>query len=57
MMHYTLYPSWWRYVLRKPVSWRAIRCRWTGHKAGVFYYNPSGLEPDMHCKNCSDDLG
>lgn len=56
-MHYTLYPSWWRYVLRKPVSWRAIRCRWTGHKAGVFYYNPSGLEPDMHCKNCSDDLG
>jgi len=32
-------------------------CRWRGHPAGVFWYNPSGMEPDMRCKGCGEDLG
>lgn len=35
---------------------RAVWCRLRGHPYGVFWYNPSGLEPDMHCRNCGDDL-
>lgn len=27
-----------------------------GHKCGVFWYS-NGLEPDMTCENCGDDLG
>jgi hypothetical protein len=57
--------SWWQYLLRKPegndykdVSWivRFI-CRSRNHPCGIVYYNPAGLEPDYHCKNCGDDLG
>src|SRR3989304_4965642 len=32
-------------------------CRYRGHPAGVWWYNTGGLEPNMHCKNCGDDLG
>ena len=35
----------------------AVLCRLRGHPAGVWWFNPSGLEPDMHCRNCGDDLG
>lgn len=37
--------------------WRVIRCRLRGHPCGVVWYNPGGLEPDMTCKECGDDLG
>lgn len=36
---------------------RAVRCRILGHPCGTEYYNPRGYEPDMHCRNCGDDLG
>ena len=40
------------------VSWCCvILCRWRGHPCGVIWYDVSGTEPDMHCKNCGDDLG
>jgi hypothetical protein len=32
-------------------------CRLRGHPPGVRWYNPHGLEPDMHCQGCGDDLG
>ena len=37
--------------------WRVIRCRWRGHPAGVTWYNSAGLEPNMTCKECGDNLG
>lgn len=54
--------DWWSYLLAPRmwgyVSWpRTIWCRMKGHPAGVYWFNPSGFEPDMHCKNCGDDLG
>ncbi len=50
-----------RYLLHKPrpidTSWhRLIICRFRGHKDGVVWYNMSGIEPDMHCRNCGEDL-
>ena len=40
------------------VSWfTVIKCRWQGHPHGVLWFNPSGMEPDMTCTNCGDDLG
>jgi hypothetical protein len=53
--------DWWRYLLAPRewghVSWpRTILCRLRGHPAGVYWYS-SGFEPDMHCKECGDDLG
>lgn len=50
-----------RYLLHKPrpkeTSWpKLIMCRWRGHPAGVWYVNTYGLEPDMHCKHCGEDL-
>jgi hypothetical protein len=60
--------SWYRYLFEKVPNgyWnkygkfpglRTIICRAKGHPAGVVYYNPTGFEPDMTCKNCGDDLG
>jgi hypothetical protein len=53
--------NWWKYLLEKKsedVSWlEVIICRSKGHKCGVIWYNPGGLEPDMTCINCGDDLG
>jgi hypothetical protein len=46
-----------KYLFAKPFSFRALVCRGKGHPDGVIWYNPGGLEPDMHCKNCGDDLG
>lgn len=38
-------------------SWpRVIWCRMRGHPAGVYWYT-SGMEPDMRCKGCLDDIG
>jgi len=36
---------------------KVIWCRMRNHPCGVVWYNGSGLEPDMTCKNCGDDLG
>lgn len=55
--------EWWRYVLddsraNQGYGTRPTRfiCRWRGHPAGVFW-NSSGLEPDMRCQGCGEDLG
>ena len=52
-LKYIFEPSNSDYVSR----WEVIKCRALGHRCGVIWYNPYGLEPDMHCKNCGDDLG
>lgn len=66
---YWLHSEWWAYVLapireagcesewRLVNRWNALVCRWRGHPAGVWFYNPGGFEPDMHCKGCGDNLG
>jgi hypothetical protein len=38
------------------VRWRRLLCRFFGHP-GVVWYTMSGLEPDMHCRRCDEDLG
>lgn len=39
------------------VNWLSrCLCRAQGHPAGVFFYS-GGLEPDMHCMGCGEDLG
>ena len=39
------------------IGWlRTIWCRMKGHPYGP-WWNSSSLEPDMHCRNCNDDLG
>lgn len=56
--------GWWKYIFQ-PVGadegfkfrLRVYLCRWRGHPYGVIFYNPSGLESDMTCRNCGDDLG
>ena len=52
-----LSPSWYSYLFKPWKGWRTVICRVGGHKCGVVWYNPTGLEPDMHCQNCGDDLG
>ena len=32
-------------------------CRARNHPAGVYWYNVGGLEPDMQCRGCGEDLG
>jgi hypothetical protein len=56
--------SWYQYLFEKRDRWyggsgwvRTIICRMRNHPCGPIWYNPNGLEPDMHCKNCGDDLG
>jgi hypothetical protein len=37
---------------------RAQECRWKGHAGPIWYtLNLDATEPDMHCKNCGEDLG
>lgn len=58
-----LQKGWWAYLFEKPrrpdwCSWPArLWCRYRGHPCGVVWYNVGGLEPDMSCKRCADDLG
>lgn len=51
----------WKYLLAKKSSesswFKVIKCRLQKHKHGVIWYNPNQIEPDMHCKNCGDNLG
>ena len=50
-----------KYLFRKKSPDRnwfsVILCRFRGHPCGVIWYNLSGIEPDMTCRNCGDDLG
>jgi hypothetical protein len=52
---------WWQYLLENPAygtpKLKAFLCRTRGHPSGVWWHNPGGLEPDMHCKDCGDDIG
>jgi hypothetical protein len=50
-------PSWWRYLLADCTGWRNFWCRVRGHPYDVHWSNPYGLEPDMRCQNCDEDLG
>jgi len=57
-----LTPGWYKYLFAKRASkdilWLVVlKCRMRGHPCGVVWYNVSGLEPDMTCKVCGDDLG
>ena len=49
--------EWWRYLLTGATGFRHILCRARGHPSGTVFYNAGGLEPDMRCKNCPNDLG
>ena len=47
---------WYIYLLKDNTGIDNIICRAKGHE-GIVFYNPSGLEPDYHCKNCGEFLG
>ena len=51
----------WKYLLGKSSGDLGIiktaLCRARGHPNGVVWYNFCGSEPDMHCKDCGDNLG
>jgi len=49
--------GWWKFVFDKPLTLRKVLCRMTNHRPGVYWYNVGGLEPDMRCQGCDDDLG
>jgi hypothetical protein len=55
------YRDWYNYLFEEKDPdyswWQVLKCRMFGHPAGVWWYNPNGLEPDMHCKGCGDNLG
>ena len=46
-----------RYALHRPVTWEKFWCRLRNHPAGFVWLNASGYEPNMHCRNCDDNLG
>jgi len=53
--------DYWSYLLARKSNWvswpTVLWCRFRNHPEGIVYYNPGGLEPDYHCRNCGDDLG
>lgn len=55
MLWFTI--SWWKYLLTDCTGWTNFWCRVRGHPYGVGWYNAGGLEPDMQCRNCGEDLG
>lgn len=46
---------WYIYLFTDCTGWTNFWCRARGHDDIVFY-NPSGFEPDYHCKRCGEDL-
>lgn len=56
---YWLTKAYWQYLLAKKspdYSWiEVLLCRVKGH-TDVWWFNPEGLEPDMHCRGCGDNL-
>lgn len=69
-MHWFTY-AWWCYLLtgrnyygrgsyyptKSRWGWTRFWCRLRGHPDGPVWQNVGGLEPDMHCQNCDDNLG
>lgn len=59
-LHYLLVPDFWPYVFARGNGYgpyfETVLCRLAGHPAGVWWYTSHGLEPDMRCKTCGDDL-
>jgi hypothetical protein len=49
--------SWWKYLLKDCTGPRNFICRARGHPTGVWWFNAGRNDPDMHCKNCDEDLG
>lgn len=49
--------SWYQYLFTDLDGFRNLWCRIRGHPYGVVWYTLCGLEPDMSCKNCGEDLG
>jgi len=64
-LRFWFYAAWWRYLLGKSNNrWpdrglgaylRRVVCRARGHPAGIVFFNPGGLEPNMSCRNCGED--
>jgi len=48
---------WWSYLLDGCSGPENFVCRVRGHPYGIVWFNVGGTEPDMHCKNCGEDLG
>jgi hypothetical protein len=52
--------EWYKYVFasKSPdFNWfEVIKCRIQGHRPGVIWYHSTGLEPNMTCKGCGDNL-
>jgi len=56
---YWLSLTWWKYIFGKPRYSNILRtalCRARNHPCGVLWYNSTGTEPNMTCRNCGDDL-
>ena len=50
--------EYYRNPLARVANWIArCWCRVRNHPAGVVFYNCGGLEPDMTCRGCGEDLG
>jgi hypothetical protein len=49
--------AFWRYLLKDCKSWEMFWCRAGGHKPGPTWFNPGGVEPDMHCRGCGENIG
>jgi hypothetical protein len=47
---------WYKFLFTDYKGLRNLWCRIRGHHGGVVWYS-SGLEPDMTCKDCGEDLG
>lgn len=49
--------EWYKYIFENKPNWYIVWCRMNGHPHGVVWYTVYGLEPDMHCKDCGENLG
>ena len=48
--------SWYSYLFKPWKGWKVLFCRIKGHPNGVIWFS-DGLEPNMECKDCGEDLG
>jgi hypothetical protein len=63
-----IWPQWYYYLIwgcsygqrkrwgRRVENWNHLMCRIRCHPCGPIFFNPGGLEPDGHCKNCGDEI-
>lgn len=56
-----MFINYFKYLFEKKSlyhNWfEVLYCRFRGHPRGVIWYRVNGMEPDMTCKGCGDDLG